>query len=95
MQPAVVAGKRFHRVAEGMAQVEQRAWATGNGLALVEPNDLCLHRTALAHDFGGGGGLQRHQCGERAIGQTLEESHIAQHAVLDDLGRTGRQLAAR
>ena len=84
------AGRRFQRVAEGVAEIEQRALA---GLALVARDDRGLGAAG-----GGDRVLARRAAGEDVgvIGfQPGEEGLVAEHAIFGDFGVAGAELARR
>ena len=89
-QPVGKAGRGFQRMAEGVAEIEQRALA---GLALVARHDRGLGAA------GGGDGM----FARRAAGEDLgvvglepgEEGLVAEHAIFGDLGIAGAELARR
>ena len=78
------------RMAEGVAEIEQRALA---GLALVARHDRGL-RAAAHRD----GVLARRTAGENVLPVRLqpgEEAGVAEQAVFGDLGIAGAELARR
>ena len=91
-QPVGISGRRFQRMAERVAEIEQRAFA---GFAFVARHDLGLHAAGMRD------GMRRLPAQSpderlRAIRfQPFEKSRIAQRAVFHDLGIAGEQLAPR
>ena len=89
-QPVGEPGRGFQRMAEGMAEIEQCAFA---GLALVARHDRGLGPAGRRD-----GVLARGAAGKDIglIGfQPREESFVAEHAVFGDLGIAGAKLARR
>ena len=89
-QPVGKAGRGLQRMAEGMAEIEQRALA---GFALV-----ARHDRGLGAAGGGDGVFARRAAGENigVVGlQPGEEGFVAEHAVFGDFGIAGAELARR
>ena len=91
VQPALVAADRLERVAERVAEVQQRAPAL---LALVLGDDRGLDLAAAANRM-------RQRCRVEApqvvdvLLEPGEERRVDDDAVLDDLGEAGGELARR
>ena len=89
-QPVGKAGRGLQRMAEGVAEIEQRALA---GLALVARHDRRLGAA------GGGDGVFARGAAGKNIGvvglQPGEERLIAEHAIFGDFGIAGAELARR
>ena len=89
-QPVGKSGRGFQRMAEGMAEIEQRAFA---GLALV-----ARHDRGLGAAGGRDGVFARGAAGENigVVGfQPGEERLVAEHAIFGDFGIAGAELARR
>ena len=89
VQPFDVAGGRFDRVTERVAEIQQRALAL---LALVAPDDLRLDLAGTKDRVRQRSGLLALQ-GIDVLLEPFEERAIADQAVLDDLGQPGVQFA--
>ena len=90
-QPVGEAGRRFQRVAEGVAEIEQHALA---GFALVSGNDS---RLAAAAD-GDGVLARRVAAGEQVLPVRLQPGKkrgVAEQPVFGDLRVAGTELALR
>src|SRR5437762_9835529 len=91
MQPLLVTGGGFERVAEGVPQIQQRALAH---LALVAADDRRLDLAGAADDVC----ERRGRAGEQLIEVRLEpteQGRVADESVLDHLGEPRAQLARR
>ena len=88
IEPVGKSSRRFQRVAEGVAEIEQRALA---GLAFVAGDD-----GRLGAATGGDGVLARRAALDdiRMVGfQPREERLVAEQPILGDLGIAGAELA--
>src|SRR5690606_33103283 len=88
-QDIAVSRLRFERVAEGMAQVEQRALS---GFTLVGGDDCRLDSAAVHDRMPASGGIAVADRSAMPL-QPDEEIRVADQAVLDDFGISGEQLA--
>ena len=89
-QPVGKAGRGLQRVAESMAEIEQRAFA---GLALV-----ARHDRGLGAAGGRDGVFARRAAGENIgmVGlEPGEKRFVAEHAIFGDFGIAGAELARR
>ena len=89
-QPVGKTGRRFQRMAKGVAEIEQRALA---GLALVAGDDRGLRAA------GGGDGMLARGAAGKDVGvvffQPGEKRLVAEHAVFCHFGIAGAELARR
>ena len=90
VQPALVAADGLERVAEGVAQVQQRAAAL---LAFVLGDDGGLDLAAAPNRVGQRRGVEAPQVVDVAL-EPREERGVDDDAVLDDLGEPGSRARA-
>ena len=89
MQPGAVPGPGLDGVAEGVAEIEQRALAR---LALVGGDDARLQLAAAPHGVGEGRAIARQQLLDVGF-EPVDERSVEREAVLDHLGQARAQLA--
>ena len=90
-QRVAEAGLGFERMAEGVAEIQERALA---GLALVDRDDSGLGGAALQHRLAPRIGIAGDELRPRLL-QPFEEGAVADEPVFHHLGIAGEQLAPR
>src|SRR4051812_11919106 len=91
MQPGAVSGASLDGMAEGVAEVEQRASAR---FPLVGAYDRRLELAAPPHGIRERRAITRHELFHVAF-QPARKGFVQRNTVLDDLGQAGTQLAVR